>query len=102
MHLALMSSENRAAHALGNNYPGGMAAIVAAMNAKAAQLGMTNARFVDPTGLVEPERREPRGSVEAGDRRLAKSDHSRVFDRSSATPCKCTGTWSNSTTPTTW
>src|SRR5471032_1130733 len=51
MHLALMSSENRAAHALGNNYPGGMPAMVAAMNAKAAALGMTNARFVDPTGL---------------------------------------------------
>src|SRR5476649_2886929 len=29
MHVALMSSENRAAHALGNNYPGGMPAIVA-------------------------------------------------------------------------
>ncbi len=40
MHLALMSSENRAAHALGNNYPGGMPAMVAAMNAKAAELGM--------------------------------------------------------------
>jgi serine-type D-Ala-D-Ala endopeptidase (penicillin-binding protein 7) len=51
MHLALMSSENRAAHALGNNYPGGMPAIVAAMNAKAKALGMINAHFVDSTGL---------------------------------------------------
>ena len=51
MHLALMSSENRAAHALGNNYPGGMPAMVSAMNAKAAELGMTTAHFVDPTGL---------------------------------------------------
>jgi D-alanyl-D-alanine endopeptidase (penicillin-binding protein 7) len=51
MHLALMSSENRAAHALGNNYPGGMPAMVAAMNAKATALGMTNSHFVDPTGL---------------------------------------------------
>ena len=51
MHLALMSSENRAAHALGSNYPGGMAAMVSAMNAKAAALGMTSAHFVDPTGL---------------------------------------------------
>src|SRR5277367_4726496 len=51
MHLALMASENRAAHALGNNYPGGMPAMVSAMNAKAAALGMTTARFVDPTGL---------------------------------------------------
>src|SRR3984957_8653784 len=51
MHLALMSSENRAAHALGSNYPGGMPAMVAAMNAKAAALGMTHSHFVDPTGL---------------------------------------------------
>jgi len=51
MHLALMASENRAAHALGNNYPGGMPALVAAMNAKAAALGMTHSHFVDPTGL---------------------------------------------------
>jgi D-alanyl-D-alanine endopeptidase (penicillin-binding protein 7) len=51
MHLALMSSENRAAHALGNNYPGGMPAMVAAMNAKAAELRMVNSHFVDPTGL---------------------------------------------------
>jgi len=51
MHLALMSSENRAAHALGNNYPGGMPAMVAAMNAKAAELGMASSHFVDPTGL---------------------------------------------------
>jgi D-alanyl-D-alanine endopeptidase (penicillin-binding protein 7) len=51
MHLALMSSENRAAHALGANYPGGVPALVTAMNAKAAALGMTTAHFVDPTGL---------------------------------------------------
>jgi serine-type D-Ala-D-Ala endopeptidase (penicillin-binding protein 7) len=51
MHLALMASENRAAHALGANYPGGMSAMVHAMNAKAAALGMTNSHFVDPTGL---------------------------------------------------
>jgi D-alanyl-D-alanine endopeptidase (penicillin-binding protein 7) len=51
MHLALMASENRAAHALGSNYPGGLPAMVEAMNAKAAELGMTNSHFVDPTGL---------------------------------------------------
>lgn len=51
LHLALMSSENRAAHALGRNYPGGMAAFVKAMNAKAKALGMKSARFVEPTGL---------------------------------------------------
>ncbi len=51
LHLALMSSENRAANALGRNYPGGLAACVAAMNAKARALGMTTAHFVEPTGL---------------------------------------------------
>ena len=51
MHLALMSSENRAAHALGRNYPGGLAAFVEAMNAKAASLGMADTHYVEPTGL---------------------------------------------------
>ena len=49
LHLALMSSENRAAHALGRNYPGGVPAFVAAMNRKAVALGMGHTRFVDPT-----------------------------------------------------
>src|ERR1700732_3159860 len=53
LHLALMSSENRAAHALGRNYPGGLVACVDAMNAKARELGMTNAHFVEPTGLSD-------------------------------------------------
>lgn len=51
LHLALMSSENRAAAALARNYPGGSAAFIAAMNAKAQQLGMTSTRFADSTGL---------------------------------------------------
>ena len=51
LHLALMSSENRAAHALCRSYPGGLAACVRAMNAKARSLGMTTAHFVEPTGL---------------------------------------------------
>src|SRR5687767_4754926 len=49
--LALMASENRAAAALGRTYPGGMPAFVAAMNQKAAALGMTESKFVEPTGL---------------------------------------------------
>jgi serine-type D-Ala-D-Ala endopeptidase (penicillin-binding protein 7) len=49
--LALMASENRAAAALGRTFPGGMPAFVAAMNQKAAILGMSDSRFVDPTGL---------------------------------------------------
>ncbi|RCS59957.1 D-alanyl-D-alanine endopeptidase [Parvibium lacunae] len=51
LHIALMASENRAAHALGRTYPGGLQRFVAAMNAKAELLGMRNTRFVDPTGL---------------------------------------------------
>jgi D-alanyl-D-alanine endopeptidase (penicillin-binding protein 7) len=51
MHLALMSSENRAAHALGRTYPGGLQAFVNLMNAKAVQLGMRDTRYVEPTGL---------------------------------------------------
>ena len=49
--LALMSSENRAAAALGRTYPGGTEAFVAAMNAKGRALGMADTRFVDATGL---------------------------------------------------
>jgi D-alanyl-D-alanine endopeptidase (penicillin-binding protein 7) len=51
MHLALMSSENRAAHTLGRSYPGGLPAFVKAMNEKALALGMDGTRYVDPTGL---------------------------------------------------
>jgi D-alanyl-D-alanine endopeptidase (penicillin-binding protein 7) len=49
--LALMSSENRAAHALARHYPGGLSAFVAAMNHKARALGLTHTRFEEPTGL---------------------------------------------------
>jgi D-alanyl-D-alanine endopeptidase (penicillin-binding protein 7) len=49
--IALMSSENRAAASLAHHYPGGYAAFIAAMNAKAKALGMTNTHFVEPTGL---------------------------------------------------
>ncbi|HMN46128.1 MAG TPA: D-alanyl-D-alanine endopeptidase [Povalibacter sp.] len=51
MHLALMSSENHAAHALGRTYPGGTDAILEAMNAKAKALGMKRTHFTDTTGL---------------------------------------------------
>lgn len=51
LHIALMSSENRAASALGRNYPGGLPAFVAAMNAKARSLGMVSTHYVDSTGL---------------------------------------------------
>jgi serine-type D-Ala-D-Ala endopeptidase (penicillin-binding protein 7) len=51
LHLALMSSENRAAYALCRSYPRGLRACVQAMNRKAVALGMTTAHFVEPTGL---------------------------------------------------
>jgi D-alanyl-D-alanine endopeptidase (penicillin-binding protein 7) len=49
--LALMSSENRAAHALARHYPGGLSAFLVAMNAKAQSLDMRDTHFKDPTGL---------------------------------------------------
>ncbi len=51
MLLALMSSENRAAHALARTHPGGLPKFVQLMNSKAAQLGMKDTRYVEPTGL---------------------------------------------------
>ncbi len=51
LRLALMASENRAASALARTYPGGEAAAIAAMNDKAARMGLDNTRFDDPTGL---------------------------------------------------
>ncbi|PIT16550.1 serine hydrolase [Snodgrassella alvi] len=61
LHIGLMSSENRAIHALARTYPGGMPAFVEAMNHKVAELGMTNARFYEPTGL------DPRNQATARD-----------------------------------
>ncbi len=49
--ITLMSSENRAANTLANHYPGGYGAFIKAMNAKARSLGMTQTRYVEPTGL---------------------------------------------------
>jgi len=51
LHLALMASENRAAHVLGRNYPGGLDKFVSAMNGKARELGMQATHYVEPTGL---------------------------------------------------
>lgn len=51
--LTLMSSENRAAASLAHHYPGGYAAFIQAMNLKAIELGMSNTRYVEPTGLSE-------------------------------------------------
>ena len=51
LHLALMSSENRAANALGRSFPGGAAVFVQLMNVKARSLGMLSTAYVEPTGL---------------------------------------------------
>jgi len=51
LHLALMSSENRAAHALARSYPGGLPIFVGLMNAKAQSIGMNDTHYVEPTGL---------------------------------------------------
>ena len=51
LHLALMSSENRAAHALGRSYPGGLPVFVGLMNAKARLIGMKDTNYAEPTGL---------------------------------------------------
>lgn len=60
LHLALMSSENRAANALGRHYPGGLPAFVAAMNDKARALGMSSTHFTEPTGLSSQNVSSPR------------------------------------------
>ena len=51
LHLALMSSENRAAHALGRTYPGGLQHFVQQMNFRAKSLGMKDTSYAEPTGL---------------------------------------------------
>jgi len=56
LHLAMMSSENRAAHALARTSPGGVPAFVAQMNTKAHSLGMTDTVYVEPTGLSSSNR----------------------------------------------
>src|SRR5690554_1782156 len=63
LHLALMSSENRAASALGRHYPGGIRAFVRAMNDKARALGMRESRFVEPTGLSSENVSSPKDLV---------------------------------------
>ena len=59
LQLALMSSENHAAHVLGRTYPGGLTAFVEAMNAKAQLIGMSDSHFADPTGLLPENRSSP-------------------------------------------
>ena len=63
LHLALMSSENRAAHALGRSYPGGLQAFVTQMNARAKSIGMNDTSYVEPTGLSSQNQSSARDLV---------------------------------------
>ena len=56
LHLALIASDNRAAHALGRTYPGGLPRFVATMNRMARALGMHDTVYVEPTGLSSNNR----------------------------------------------
>ncbi|MGO0790576.1 serine hydrolase [Herbaspirillum seropedicae] len=60
LHIALMSSENRAAAALSRDYPGGRPAFIAAMNARAQALGMSHTHFENATGLSPENVSTPR------------------------------------------
>lgn len=51
LHLALIASDNRAAHALARTAPGGIERFVANMNRMARVLGMNDTVYVEPTGL---------------------------------------------------
>jgi D-alanyl-D-alanine endopeptidase (penicillin-binding protein 7) len=56
LHLALIASDNRAAHALARTYPGGMDRFVDTMNRMAHALGMNDTVYVEPTGLSSENR----------------------------------------------
>lgn len=56
LHLALIASDNRAAHALGRSYPGGLQRFVATMNRMARALDMHDTVYVEPTGLSSDNR----------------------------------------------
>ena len=79
LRIALMSSENFAAYTLARHYPGGYDAFVAAMNAKATELGMTNSVFVDPTGLSTDNRASAADLVKLV---IAASQYPRISDYS--------------------
>ncbi|MFZ3116039.1 MAG: serine hydrolase [Syntrophales bacterium] len=86
--LALMASENRAAHALGRNYPGGLNSFVTAMNAKARSLGLTETHFEDPAGLSSGNVSSARDLVQMVD--AAYSYHLiREFTTREATAINC-------------
>ncbi len=56
LRLALIASENMAAHVLASHHPRGREGFVAAMNRTAKRLGMTQSEFVDPSGISSNNR----------------------------------------------
>jgi D-alanyl-D-alanine endopeptidase (penicillin-binding protein 7) len=71
-----MASDNRAARALGRTFPGGVQALVTAMNEKAGALALTETKFEDPAGLSE-------GNVSSA------RDLSRLVDQACRYPLIC-------------
>jgi D-alanyl-D-alanine endopeptidase (penicillin-binding protein 7) len=67
LHLALIASDNRAAHALGRTYPGGIERFVATMNRMAHALGMQDTVYVEPTGLSSGNRSTARDLAKLAD-----------------------------------
>jgi D-alanyl-D-alanine endopeptidase (penicillin-binding protein 7) len=59
LHLALIASDNRAAHALARTAPGGLERFIASMNRMARTLGMQNTVYVEPTGPTRKSARSP-------------------------------------------
>lgn len=51
LHLMLIKSDNQAAESLCENYPNGRIGCIRAMNDKALDLGLTQTRYSDPSGL---------------------------------------------------
>jgi D-alanyl-D-alanine endopeptidase (penicillin-binding protein 7) len=62
-----MSSENRAANALGRTYPGGLVSFMGLMNKKALALGMKDTHYVEPTGLSSRNQSSARDLVKLVD-----------------------------------
>ena len=89
--LALMSSENRAASALGRNYPGGLSQFISDMNRKAQALGMKNSRFADPAGL----RAENVSTAADLARMVAEADHYPLISKATTTTRLEVRPWAN-------
>ena len=93
LHLALMSSENRAAQLLGGTYPGGLEMFVEAMNAKARMLDMTDSHFADPTGL-SPDNRSSANDLVQLVKAAYEHDVIRRTRSVANSHCRSAGAWS--------